>query len=577
MGGPRAGSGDEAYDLARVGGDVVVVSFEQALDGSHRLVVRALDATSGVPRWTRDLGVSLEPVGTVVPVGNAVAIGGTADGALLVTRLAADGTEVWRTTLRGTATSRFAANAAVGLATDGNGDLLAVGHLSNQLPPRDVPTFVVVKLAGGDGRVLWQTTVGATAADGEGYGRTVAVDPAGDVLVGGSVANAVQGLEPLVAKLSGTHGHVLWERRVVIGRHILVGAIVMVDATGDALMAGEGFAGDRTTFLVTRLSGVDGSRVWTREIATTYRSGTAEALALDGAGHVVAAGTVQNPQTDPFNPIAYDFAVVKLDADTGDTVWLYADSGTSRNSGDWAYDVAVTPTGDVVATGQFSNEDTANDFGVVKLAGGTGDVLWKQTLDGSFSGLLEGDIGYGITSDDSGDVFACGRTKNNGRGVDSTVLRFAGANGDPGPITLVPTCLTDAECVDGDACTVETCRTFGCVSQRGSDFGLCRVSAAVTALAELPPLLKVLRRTDPALKPYVRRVLKLTTASQRALAKLLRIGRFAGLPLFRAETRVKRLQGRVLASPFAGVQRAAILATIRCTRIPNVHNRCSLL
>lgn len=102
-----------------------------------------------------------------------------------------------------------------------------------------------------------------------------------------------------------------------------------------------------------------GSRAWAWQVnlsGTANQQGDeARAVAVDTAGNVVAAGLIENTGT------GRDFTVAKFDGATGAEVWRQVING-SRNEGDQAHAVAVDAAGHVVAAGVLAN--ATEDFTV---------------------------------------------------------------------------------------------------------------------------------------------------------------------------------------------------------------------
>ena len=572
-GGPLISSFDEAYSLVEVEDSVVVSGRERDAFGTTQLTVRAFDRMSGQPRWRKWLGFSAEAVASVVRLGSTVAVGGTVDHAFAVVCLdAADGRELWRAGIRGGASGINVSNAARRLVAAGDGDVVAVGHLTD--PRSDglgsVQQVVVARLAAMDGHELWRTEVGPHET-GEADGLDVAMTPEDDVVVGGFIVNGAGDLDGVTARLAGGSGQVLWATSAGSPPNDRVAA-VRVGSSGDVFVAGEKPVPNerRTNFFVARLGANDGQPVWTRELPSTVGSGRAEALTLDPIGDVVAAGTIVNPQNNPAFPTAFDFTVAKLAAMTGELKWIFSGSGTASNSGDIAHAVATDGNGDVYAAGEVDDTGTGIDFAVLKLNGATGQVLWNDTIDGSFGGVVEGDIAVGVAVGTPPNVYAWGRTKNNGTGVDWTVATIDTSTGTLGGVTLVPVCNTDLECADTDACSAEACTTVGCSISQAVDFEVCRVSGAATALDELPGLLQSVQRAHPQLKRRILRLRRLTQRSRRTLRQLLRARRIAGTrALQKAERRLQRLKFEIVALPVGDDERVALLRTILCAPIPD--------
>jgi len=175
-----------------------------------------------------------------------------------------------------------------------------------------------------------------------------------------------------------------------------------------------------------------GAWAWQINInGTANRFEQATAVAVDGAGDVVASGWTDNRGT--FN----DFTVVKWAGDTGAELWRVVIAGTQNLRDDLATAVAVDGAGDVVASGWTSTTDTGLDFTVVKLSGSSGAELWRAVIASPGRG---DDQAYAVTVDAAGDVVAAGLTENSDTGAwDFTVVKFEGAAGpSAGAISSTP-------------------------------------------------------------------------------------------------------------------------------------------
>src|SRR5437016_321508 len=96
----------------------------------------------------------------------------------------------------------------------------------------------------------------------------------------------------------------------------------------------------------------------------------ARAVAVDSAGNVVAAGFTRNTGT------GQDFTVIKFSRLNGAELWRRAINGTA-NDGDAAFAVAVDGAGDVVAVGSVG-KDRLDDVSVVKMLAGAGGAECRQ-------------------------------------------------------------------------------------------------------------------------------------------------------------------------------------------------------
>lgn len=242
------------------------------------------------------------------------------------------------------------------------------------------------------GTGAWQTTV----APGNGSAFDVAVDAAGDVISAGNLEAYT------VAKMSGATGEVKW--RYSPGSGVSVSpSDVAVDSAGDVFVA----MVNRS--FVTKLSGVDGTPIWTRNLGGTINrlESTIYEVKVDRNGDVVTAGSIGGL-----------FNVNKLDGRSGDELWHYEREGLGMA-------VAVDPSGDVAASGIMNK-----NFGVVKLHGASGVEAWQREINGAgnFSDVFE--EANSVAMDSDGSVIAAGITSNSFANFrDFTVAKYT-PNGD---------------------------------------------------------------------------------------------------------------------------------------------------
>ena len=115
-----------------------------------------------------------------------------------------------------------------------------------------------------------------------------------------------------VARIDGDSGAVRWSR-IVPGRAPARGLALALDAAGDVLVGGAGSMARRGEDLVAlKLRGKDGRLRWRRFVDGGGRGDDrAQAMALDAAGNAVAAGVLSAPDG------VGDFAAVRFDGRTG--------------------------------------------------------------------------------------------------------------------------------------------------------------------------------------------------------------------------------------------------------------------
>jgi hypothetical protein len=252
------------------------------------------------------------------------------------------------------------------------------------------------------------------------------VDATGDVIAAGVTTPTVgPGISAFtVVKLDKSSGAEDW-RRVITDSPSPAGRAnaVVVDAVGDVIAGGViPTAGSRGGFAVVKLDSASGGERWRYSAAAApgFADGVSK-MAVDAAGNVVAVGRVTNtyPQAD--------FAVIKVNGASGVELWRQTLNGTA-NGPDGANAVAVDAAGDVFAAGFLENTTTGSDFTVVKFDGRTGAERWRQVLPAP-SGCCVGGA-QTVDVDDAGDVVVAGWTLNPGASPDYfTIIKFDGFNG----------------------------------------------------------------------------------------------------------------------------------------------------
>ena len=292
-------------------------------------------------------------------------------------------TSAWEAFLRNTTDYLF--DYADPVAVDSRGNVIAGGATDG---------FTVAKFTGDSGSEQWRYT-----ADFGGYtAAAVAVDGADDVVATGGFSAFV------VVKLDGRTGAEVWR--------YLAGAVapyqgalaVAVDQSGDVFAGGATANGGNTNdFTVVKLAGATGTELW----RTTINDGAAEALLLDTAGDVVAAGVIGS------------FAVIKLAGATGAEAWRHVipDAGWAQ-----AFALAFDPHTNTIAVAG------SGYFNVVKVAGQTGDELWRQSISIPFN--PQSAAAQTVIIDAAGDVVAAGFLPDDRQAVDFAVIKFAGVSGN---------------------------------------------------------------------------------------------------------------------------------------------------
>jgi outer membrane protein assembly factor BamB len=375
---------DGAGDVVAAGSTAIPADPGSPFVSRPQLTVVKLKGADGTRLWRRTL-VNPNPENTgdgalavaVNGSGTAFAAGlmdgpGTASDLAVAALDGGDGSELWLTTIDGTA---HALDEARAIVATGDGAVVVAGILANAGTGGDL---ALVKLRQTDGSELWREVIDG-GVGGDDRLDAIALDPAGDVLAVGSVTNAATEVDMTIVKVRASDGALLWRRDVdgAASRFDRAWAVA-VDAAGDVVAAGY-TENPGTAFTVVKVHGSDGTELWRRTIDVGGNEAEATSVAVDGAGDVVAAG-VFTDLTEPPLPLA-ELAVVKLAGATGAELWRRTINGTATGT-DIARAVAVDGSGDVFAAGDTENVMSFQDLTVVKLAGPTGNELWRRVWKG---------------------------------------------------------------------------------------------------------------------------------------------------------------------------------------------------
>jgi hypothetical protein len=263
-----------------------------------------------------------------------------------------DGSILWRKGIAAAGQTSL----VLGLAADASGDFLAV---STVFKPLHTPSLAALKLSGRNGSEIWRYE------SDESDANQVTLNSAGDVILAGGTLLG----KTFLTKLDGISGGLQW---TTAPGTLLTTAVRSIATTrkGDVLLGGT----IGRDFIVEKVSGQDGSELWQQSLRgacfddTIPCHGRANSVATDPAGDAFGAGgAAPDPASD-----RRAFAVVKFSGETGEMLWSRFLNETNPTSNDLAQAMAITPHGDVVASGWVGNLITGVDAVIVKLDGRTG-------------------------------------------------------------------------------------------------------------------------------------------------------------------------------------------------------------
>jgi hypothetical protein len=303
----------------------------------------------------------------------------------------------------------------------------------------DVDAFVV-KLSA-SGAHVWSTYLGGSNWD---WGYDVAVDGSGAVIVtgetlssgwvsGGFDTSHNGGYDALVAKLSASGAH-LWSTYLGggsedYGRGVAVdgsGTVVVTGATNSPGWVSGGFDTSHNGYVdafVARIS-ASGAHLWSTYLGGGSGNDTGNGVAVDGSGAVVVTGyTSSSGWVSGGFDTSYegysDAFVAKLSA-SGAHLWSTYLGGGSGGSEDYGSDVAVDSGGAVLVTGGTNSPDWVSGGFDMSHNGGFDAFVAKISASGAhdWSTYLGGssyDVAWGVAMvDGSGAVVVTGETESSG-------------------------------------------------------------------------------------------------------------------------------------------------------------------
>jgi hypothetical protein len=349
--------------------------------------------------------------------GNVVATGPSVSGSgfdfYTIKYRAADGVRIWDDRYDGTGD---ADDVPVAVVIDGAGHVIVGGSSVGSSSGLDV---FLRKYNGATGATLWSERYNGPS-NGEDAATALALDAVGDVVVTGRSAATGDGLDFYTAKYAAANGARLWFRRYNgPGDGDDVASDVAVDAGGAVIVTGTSRGGNGSNDVYTaKYAGATNDLIWDeRYDGPGGGDDSAVAVAVDGAGNALVAGTVSNNG----NP---DIYVAKLAAADGDELWSVRDNGTG-NGGDSAAALAVDAAGDVIVVGASANGRN-QDLVITKYAGANGARLWSDR----YNGTGDGDDGASaVAVDPQGNVIVTGTSEGSNGTQDFYTACYDGRTG----------------------------------------------------------------------------------------------------------------------------------------------------
>ena len=365
------------------------------------------------------------------------------NGEIFVAKYNPEGTLAWVRQSRGSVLF-----GSFGVSVDRAGNSHIIGEIRGST---DFDSITLVGEANGDvflakydpgGSAVWAKKAGGAYHD---IGRAIAVDEYGNTFVTGRFKStamfdgisldAVRDADIFVAKYSAD-GSVVWAKQAG-GANWDEGWGISVDGSGSCYVIGT-FQGEATFDGVTLTADgfrnifiakyqPDGPLAWVRQAGGGMEYMAGPAVAVDSAGNVFVTGSFGGEAAFGGVTLASrggsDIFVARYDSD-GLLDWAKQAGGAS---GDAGYGVSVDDSNNVYVTGAFQGQ--ASFDGVTMTSeGSVNSFIAKYDSDGSIAWVRRGGgTGRGISVAGSGDVYVTGYFSGEGT-FDSVTLTSAGGD-----------------------------------------------------------------------------------------------------------------------------------------------------
>ena len=297
-----------------------------------------------------------------------------------------------------------------GIAQDQSGDVLVAGSTVGNLPG-NVGTVGILKGTlyelDPSGNPLWAqelTTGAGDALDG------VAVTPTGIAVVGDTLG-AYPGMsnpdgvyEAFVAQYDAS-GTLQWLKQYTSGEAVYPQSLC-TDTSGNLIFAGEIADSAGGQDLIVEKVDTSGNEVW-QEVFGSGATDAAMGVAADGSGDIYAVGSTNGTFPGGGSQAQRMPFVLRLNGETGATVWVQQFSGESALSGLEPTAVTVDAQQRLDVVGQMGTYGTNAQIEVVQMEVASGTPLWNL----AFGAGADNVPGEGVAVDGTGDVYVTGMTK----------------------------------------------------------------------------------------------------------------------------------------------------------------------
>jgi uncharacterized delta-60 repeat protein len=288
------------------------------------------------------------------------------------------------------------------LAVDASGNVYVCGYTTLANTTTD---WLVIKYDNA-GNQVWVVTHNGTN-NGNDNATDIGLDATGNIFVTGS-ANETNGtLSDIVTKrLSPSNGATVWTGTYNgVANDNDYGKVLAVDKAGNVIVAGRSFvAGNWFDYATIKYNGLNGTQLWAQtygysDANTTIKYEEVNAITTDSLNNVYITGQSQgNGNQSAQN----DIATIKY-SPSGTQLWV-ARHTSSGNNDDRGHALVIDDTLNVYVTGYVSLTMNNRDFITLKY-NSSGTLKWSVTHDGPGGSI---DISNAIALGNDGSLFVTG-------------------------------------------------------------------------------------------------------------------------------------------------------------------------
>jgi uncharacterized delta-60 repeat protein len=305
------------------------------------------------------------------------------------------------------------------IAVDNSGFVYVTGYAATVAGYPFNHDYATVKYNALTGDTIWTARYNGPG-DAEDHAAVVKVDNDGNVYVMGiSGADSIFPFELDYATIKyNSAGQVLWISRYNgPGNNTDYANAMAVDNSGNVYVTGASMGSGTGYDYATVKYNSSGTEEWVaRYNGPVNGDDESFAVALDNSGNIYVTGFSTGAGT------SQDYATIKYNA-SGDVEWIARYNGPG-NDQDQANDIKIDGSGYVYVTGQSIGAGTGFDFATIKYDPLTGDTVWVARYNGT--GFYY-DYARAIAIDAFNDIYVTGYSTSTETGYDYTTIKYSTA------------------------------------------------------------------------------------------------------------------------------------------------------